>query len=59
MGRRGRSPSSVTSRRWIHGFLRGARFHRYGVTIYVGVGIPIPVLDEEMARSPGSPTPIY
>ena len=30
-------------------FLRGARFHRYGVTLYVGIGIPIPVLDEEMA----------
>lgn len=34
-------------------FLRGARFHRYGVTLYVGVGIPIPVLDEEMAAFTG------
>ncbi|MBU1671533.1 MAG: homocysteine biosynthesis protein [Actinobacteria bacterium] len=34
-------------------FLRGARFHRYGVTMYVGVGIPIPVLDEEMAAYTG------
>lgn len=34
-------------------FIRGARFHRYGVTLYVGVGIPIPVLDEEMARYTG------
>jgi len=35
--------------RWI----RGARFHRYGVTLYMGVGIPIPVLDEEMAEFTG------
>jgi uncharacterized protein (DUF39 family) len=34
-------------------FLRGARFHRYGVTLYVGVGIPIPVLDEEIAAATG------
>ncbi len=34
-------------------FIRGARFHRYGVSIYVGVGIPIPVLDEEMAAFTG------
>lgn len=34
-------------------FLRGARFHRYGVSMYVGVGIPIPVLDEEMAAFTG------
>jgi len=30
-------------------FLRGASFVGYGATIFVGVGIPIPVLDEEMA----------
>ncbi|MBK5092737.1 MAG: homocysteine biosynthesis protein [Actinobacteria bacterium] len=30
-------------------FLRGARFIRYGASLYVGVGIPIPILDEEMA----------
>lgn len=30
-------------------FLKGASFIGYGVTIYVGIGIPIPVLDEEMA----------
>ena len=30
-------------------FLRGARFVRYGASLYVGVGIPIPILDEEMA----------
>lgn len=32
-------------------FLRAAVFHNYGVTLYLGVGIPIPVLDLEMARS--------
>jgi len=35
-------------------FIRGARFHRYGVSLYVGVGIPIPVLDEEMAAYTGA-----
>ncbi len=34
-------------------FIRGARFHRYGVSLYVGVGIPIPILDEEMAAYTG------
>jgi len=34
-------------------FIRGARFHRYGVSLYVGVGIPIPILDEEMAQYAG------
>lgn len=34
-------------------YMRGARFHRYGVSMYVGVGIPIPVLDEEMAAFTG------
>jgi uncharacterized protein (DUF39 family) len=34
-------------------FIRGARFHRYGVSLYIGVGIPIPVLDEEMAAYTG------
>lgn len=34
-------------------FIRGARFHRYGVSMYVGVGIPIPILDEEMAAYAG------
>jgi uncharacterized protein (DUF39 family) len=34
-------------------FLRAAVFDRYGVTMYVGVGIPIPILDEEMARAVG------
>ncbi|MGD0229126.1 MAG: homocysteine biosynthesis protein [Syntrophorhabdales bacterium] len=31
------------------GFLKGASFIGYGATMFVGVGIPIPVLDEEMA----------
>jgi L-aspartate semialdehyde sulfurtransferase len=32
-------------------YLRAAYFERYGVSLYLGIGIPIPVLDEEMARS--------
>ncbi|HYH01628.1 MAG TPA: homocysteine biosynthesis protein, partial [Bacillota bacterium] len=31
-------------------YLRAALFDRYGVSMYVGVGIPIPILDEEMVR---------
>jgi uncharacterized protein (DUF39 family) len=31
-------------------FLKAAYFERYGVTLFVGVGIPIPVLDEDLAR---------
>jgi uncharacterized protein (DUF39 family) len=31
-------------------FLRGASFSGYGATLVVGLGIPIPVLDEDMAR---------
>lgn len=34
-------------------YLRAAVFERYGVTLYVGVGIPIPILDEDMARAVG------
>lgn len=30
-------------------FIRAAYFERYGVSIFIGIGIPIPVLDEEMA----------
>lgn len=30
-------------------YLRGASFIGYGATMFVGIGIPIPVLDEEMA----------
>ena len=31
-------------------FIRAAYFEKYGTTLFVGVGIPIPVLDEDMAR---------
>lgn len=31
-------------------YLRAATVHNYGVTMYVGLGIPIPILDEEMVR---------
>jgi len=32
-------------------FMRAAYMPGYGVTMYVGVGVPIPVLDAEMAKS--------
>lgn len=31
-------------------FIRAAVFDRYGISMYVGVGIPIPILDEEMVK---------
>lgn len=31
-------------------FIRAAYFEKYGVSLFVGIGIPIPVLDEDMAR---------
>jgi len=31
-------------------FIKAAYFEKYGVSMFVGVGIPIPVLDEDMAR---------
>jgi len=31
------------------GFIKAAVFQRYGVSLYVGIGVPIPILDEEMA----------
>jgi ferredoxin len=31
--------------------LRGATFSGYGCTLYVGIGLPIPVLNEKVARS--------
>ena len=34
-------------------YLRGASFQGYGTTMYVGVGVPIPILDEDLARSTG------
>ncbi len=30
-------------------YMRGAYFEKYGVTMYVGVGVPIPLLDEDLA----------
>jgi len=32
-------------------YLRAATFPGYGVTLFVGIGIPIPILDEEMAKA--------
>ncbi len=34
-------------------FLRGATFYGYGVSLYVGLGVPIPVLNAEVARKAG------
>jgi len=31
-------------------FIRGASFTKYGTTLYVGIGIPIPILNEGMVR---------
>ncbi|HPJ21167.1 MAG TPA: homocysteine biosynthesis protein, partial [Clostridia bacterium] len=31
-------------------FVRGAVYDRYGVSLFVGIGVPIPILDEEMLR---------
>lgn len=30
-------------------FIRAAYYEKYGVSIFIGIGVPIPVLDEEMA----------
>jgi len=32
-------------------YLRGASFHRYGPTLYVGIGIPIPIINIRVAKS--------
>jgi len=32
-------------------YLRGATFHRYGPTMYVGLGLPIPIINENVART--------
>jgi len=32
-------------------FLRGATFHGYGSTLYVGVGIPVPIVNMKVAES--------
>ena len=34
-------------------FIRGATFTRYGTSLYVGVGVPIPILNSEIAKSAG------
>lgn len=31
-------------------YLRGATIHRYGTTLYVGVGVPIPIINMKVAR---------
>ncbi|MCJ7446378.1 MAG: homocysteine biosynthesis protein [Bacteroidales bacterium] len=31
-------------------FIKAAYFEKYGVSMFVGIGIPIPVVDEDMAR---------
>ncbi len=31
-------------------FIKAAYFEQYGVSIFIGIGIPIPVLDEDIAR---------
>jgi len=31
-------------------FIHGASFTKYGTTLYVGIGIPIPILNEELAK---------
>lgn len=45
-------------------FIRGATFHNYGATLYVGIGIPIPLLNEEITeyvaiRNEDIPVPVY
>jgi uncharacterized protein (DUF39 family) len=32
-------------------YLRAAYYEKYGVTLYLGIGIPIPILDEDMAAA--------
>jgi uncharacterized protein (DUF39 family) len=32
-------------------FLQAAYFSGYGVTLYMGIGVPIPILDEEMLKA--------
>lgn len=31
-------------------YLRAARFHGYGITLYIGIGVAIPILNERMAK---------
>jgi CBS domain-containing protein len=32
-------------------YLRAATFHKYGTTMYIGMGIPIPILNDDIAKS--------
>jgi uncharacterized protein (DUF39 family) len=32
-------------------FVKAAYFEKYGVSIFIGIGIPVPILDEAVARS--------
>lgn len=32
-------------------FIKAAYFEKYGVSIFIGIGVPVPVLDEDVARS--------
>lgn len=32
-------------------YLRGASFYRYGTTIYVGVGVPVPIINRKVAAT--------
>ncbi|MFW9992094.1 MAG: homocysteine biosynthesis protein [Candidatus Odinarchaeota archaeon] len=34
-------------------FIRGATFQKYGCTLYVGIGVPIPILNSEIASKTG------
>lgn len=36
-------------------FLKGATFYKYGATLYVGVGIPIPLVNMNVARNAATP----
>ncbi|MEM3712877.1 MAG: homocysteine biosynthesis protein [Thermoproteota archaeon] len=36
-------------------FLKGATFHKYGATLYVGLGIPIPLINMNVARNAATP----
>lgn len=34
-------------------YVRGALFHKYGTSMYVGIGVPIPILNEDIAIAAG------
>ncbi|MDI6884485.1 MAG: homocysteine biosynthesis protein [Hadesarchaea archaeon] len=34
-------------------FIRGATIEKYGTTLYVGIGIPIPIINERVAKTTG------